>query len=213
MLTQEENKTLCRVGLGTPMGTLMREYWIPLCLSTEVEADGPARKIRLLGEDLVAFRATDGVVGLIETNCPHRGAAMYFGRNEECGLRCVYHGWKFNTAGECVDIPNEPETSGFKDKVRILSYPCIERIGLVWAYMGDRQAPPPLPLFEWNSDPDNVPVMWRNYRACNWVQALEGDLDTSHVNFLHRVLDPSLNDTTPGPPSSRPGGQHQPYHD
>ncbi len=200
MLTQEENETLCRVGLGTPMGTLMREYWIPLCLSTEVEADGPARKIRLLGEDLVAFRTTDGVVGLIETNCPHRGAAMYFGRNEECGLRCVYHGWKFNTAGECVDIPNEPESSGFKDKVRILSYPCIERIGLVWAYMGARQTPPPLPLFEWNSDPDNVPVMWRNYRACNWVQALEGDLDTSHVNFLHRVLDPSLKDTTPGRP-------------
>ena len=198
MLTQEENEMLCRVGPGTPMGTLLREYWMPLCLSTEVRADGPARRVRLLGEDLVAFRATDGDVGLFETNCPHRGAAMYFARNEECGLRCVYHGWKFNIAGECVDMPNEPETSVFKDKVRILSYPCLERNGLVWTYMGARRTPPPLPLFDWNSDPDNVPVMWRNYRACNWVQALEGDLDTSHVNFLHRVLDPSVNGTSLG---------------
>ena len=167
MLTQEENEMLCRVGPGTPMGTLLREYWMPLCLSTEVRADGPARRVRLLGEDLVAFRATDGDVGLFETNCPHRGAAMYFARNEECGLRCVYHGWKFNIAGECVDMPNEPETSVFKDKVRILSYPCLERNGLVWTYMGARRTPPPLPLFDWNSDPDNVPVMWRKYRACN----------------------------------------------
>ena len=214
MLTHEENELLTRVGPGTPMGDVMRRYWMPALLATEVpEPDCPPVRVGLLGEKLVAFRDTNGKIGLLEEFCAHRGTSLFLGRNEECGLRCVYHGWKFNTAGECVDIPNEPETSGFKDKVRILSYPCIERIGLVWAYMGDRQAPPPLPLFEWNSDPDNVPVMWRNYRACNWVQALEGDLDTSHVNFLHRVLDPSLNDTTPGPPSSRPGGQHQPYHD
>ena len=198
MLTQEENDILCRVGPGTPMGNLLREYWTPLCISSELQVDGPARRVRLLGEDLVSFRASSGKVGLIQINCPHRGVALYFGRNEEEGLACPYHGWKFNIEGQCVDMPNEPDTFVFKDKVRILAYPCQERNGLVWTYMGPRNEPPPLPMLEWNSNPENIPVLWKNYRACNWVQTMEGDLDTSHINFLHRVLDPSMDSTTPG---------------
>jgi phthalate 4,5-dioxygenase len=201
MLTRDDNETLCRVGPGTPMGRLLRSYWIPMCLSTEVTADGPARKIRLLGEDLVAFRVTTGEVGLVEPNCPHRGAAMYYGRNEACGLRCPYHGWKFDVSGRCVDMPNEPMQSRFKERVRIASYRCVERLGVIWTYMGNRKEPPRLPVLEWNCNPNNVPVLWRNHRACNWVQAMEGDLDSSHVNFLHRILDPAMGGTTtPGHP-------------
>ncbi len=139
MLTREDNELVTRVGPGTPLGRLMREYWLPFLLSEELPApDSSPLRIRLLSEDLVAFRATDGTVGLVGNHCPHRGASLFFGRNEENGIRCVYHGWKFDVSGACVDMPNEPSESNFKHKVRVTVYPCRERNGIVWTYMGPR---------------------------------------------------------------------------
>src|SRR5436853_6861372 len=145
MLSKEENEVLTRVGPGTLMGDLMRQYWLPFLYSSEVEADGPPLRVRLLGEDLVVFRDSAGKLGLLGTHCPHRGASLFFGRNEEEGLRCVYHGWKFDTTGQCVDMPSEPAESNFKTKIKATAYPCVERNGIVWTYMGPRETPPPLP--------------------------------------------------------------------
>src|SRR5579871_1141432 len=154
MLSHEENEFVCRVGRGTPMGALMREYWIPVLQSEDLAtADGNPLRVRLLGEDLIAFRDTSGKVGLLAHNCPHRGASLFFGRNEEAGLRCVYHGWKFDTSGACVDMPNEPAESDFKSKVRAVAYPCEERNGIVWTYLGSRATPPPLPELGWGLVP------------------------------------------------------------
>jgi phthalate 4,5-dioxygenase oxygenase subunit len=190
MLNKEDNELVCRVGAGTPMGDLMREYWIP-ALQTEDLAtpDGDPLRVRLLGEDLVAFRDTTGQVGLVATNCPHRGASLFFGRNEEGGLRCVYHGWKFAVDGTCVDMPNEPAESDFKSKVKAVAYPCREKNGIIWTYMGPRQTPPPLPELGWSLVPATQRQSLRYARACNWLQALEGDIDSSHVNYLHRRFD------------------------
>ena len=139
MLSREDNELLCRIGPGTPMGDLMRQYWVPAALSNELGArDGAPLRVRLLGEDLIAFRASSGTVGLVRSSCPHRGASLFYGRNEEEGLRCVYHGWKFDVAGRCVDMPSEPAESNFRGKVRAVAYPCVERAGLVWAYLGPR---------------------------------------------------------------------------
>jgi nitrite reductase/ring-hydroxylating ferredoxin subunit len=169
------------------MGTLMREYWIPMLQSSDLPSiDGDPLRIRLLGEDLIAFRDTSGSVGLLQHNCPHRGASLFFGRNEEGGIRCVYHGWKFATDGTCLDMPNEPAESDFKSKVKAISYPCLERNGVVWTYMGARQTPPPLPELGWALVPAEHRQSLRYARACNWLQALEGDIDSSHVNYLHR---------------------------
>jgi phthalate 4,5-dioxygenase len=151
MLSELDNDILCRVGPGTPMGNLMRQYWIPAVQSGELPSpDCPPLRVRLLGENLIAFRTTSGDVGLIQNACPHRGASMFFGRNEEEGLRCVYHGWKFATDGTCVDMPSEPAESNFKNKVRTVAYPTHERGGIIWAYMGPRETPPPLPDLEAN---------------------------------------------------------------
>ena len=136
MLSQAENEYLCRIGPGTPMGTLLRRFWMPALISTEFpEPDCPPIRMRLLGEDLIAFRDSTGRVGMIQNNCPHRGASLFFGRNEESGLRCVYHGWKFDTTGACVDMPNEPAESDFKHKVTATAYPTQEAGGVVWAYL------------------------------------------------------------------------------
>ena len=184
MLSKEDNELLCRVGPGTPVGELMRQYWLPAVMSSELpEPDGRPMRVRILSEDMVAFRDSDGSVGMLRQNCPHRGASLFFGRNEESGLRCVYHGWKFDTAGRCVDMPNEPPESNFKDKVRAIAYPTQERNGVVWIYMGPRETPPPLPMLEPNLNPDCR--VHNSLRYCNWMQALEGDIDTSHLGFLH----------------------------
>jgi len=188
MLSPQDNQTLCRVGPGTPMGSLMREFWIPAFLADELpEPDGPPLRIRLLGENLIAFRTTSGRVGLMQNACPHRGASLFFGRNEEDGLRCVYHGWKFDTEGACVDMPNEPAESNFKHKIRAVAYPCTERNGMVWAYMGPRSTPPPLPDLEATMVPagQHPGIVTLALRECNYMQALEGDIDTVHSNFLH----------------------------
>jgi len=172
------------------MGTLMREYWIPVLQSEDLPTgDGDPLRVRLLGEDLLAFRDTRGKVGLLAHNCPHRGASLFFGRNEEGGLRCVYHGWKFDTSGACLDMPNEPAESDFRTKVKAVAYPCAERNGIVWTYLGSRETPPPLPDLGWALVPAEHRQSLRYARACNWLQALEGDIDSSHVNYLHRIFD------------------------
>jgi phthalate 4,5-dioxygenase oxygenase subunit len=184
MLTKEDNELLSRVGPGTPMGEMMRQYWIPTMLAEELPTpDCPPVRIRLLGEDLIAFRTTSGRVGLVQNACPHRGASMFFGRNEEDGLRCVYHGWKFDITGACVDMPSEPAESNFKNKVRTKAYPAEERAGIIWTYMGPRETPPPLPELEATMIEGARPQLC--LMECNWMQTLEGDLDTSHLGFLH----------------------------
>ena len=187
MLSASDNELMCRVGPGTPTGEMIREHWIPALMSRELPTpDSDPVRVRLLSEDLVAFRDTSGAVGLIDNYCPHRRASLFFGRNEECGLRCVYHGWKFDVHGDCVDMPSEPAESNFKDKVKIKAYPCTERNGIIWTYMGPRGQLPPLPDIEPNMHPDDVEQsVWTAMRDCNFVQALEGDIDTSHLGFLH----------------------------
>jgi phthalate 4,5-dioxygenase len=195
MLSRENNEMLTRVGPGTPMGDVLRQYWHPFLYPNELEPDGPPLRIRLLGEDLIAFRTSSGDVGLIQNNCPHRGASMFFGRNEEEGLRCVYHGWKFNVAGDCVDMPNEPPESNFRHKVHVTSYPCLERGGMIWTYMGPENPTPPIPALEFLDVNDDQRFYWKRVQTCNWVQAMEGDIDQSHNSFLHTWLDSAI-DTT-----------------
>ena len=184
MLSESDNDILCRVGPGTPMGDLMRQYWIPALMPSELPSpDCPPMRLRLLGENLIAFRTTSGAVGLIQNACPHRGASMFFGRNEEEGLRCVYHGWKFDTTGACIDMPSEPAESNFKSKVRTRAYPCVERNSVIWTYMGPEATPPPLPELLPNLD-ERCRGM-RRLLQCNFMQGLEGDIDTVHKGFLH----------------------------
>jgi phthalate 4,5-dioxygenase len=193
MLTQEQNDALTRVGAGTPMGELMRRYWIPTLLSWEVaEPDSPPVEVRLLGEDLVAFRQTDGQVGMVSAYCAHRRASLFWGRNEENGIRCVYHGWKFDLDGRCTDMPSEPATSNFKDRVQIPAYPTYETGNVIWVYMGPPEKQPAPPLFPWTQVPDTHRGISKIWQDCNWLQALEGGIDTVHSNFLHGGRPPGL---------------------
>ncbi len=198
MLSKEDNDLVTRVGPGTPMGNLMRHYWVPAMLSSELPApDCDPVRVMLLGEKLIAFRDSHGQVGLLHNHCPHRGASLFFGRNEESGLRCVYHGWKFAPDGTCVDMPNEPAESDFRTKVKAAAYPARERGGIVWAYLGPRDDPPALPDLEPNMLADDQVMLTAIQRECNWLQGLEGDVDTSHLGFLHLgAIDPE--NTTPG---------------
>jgi phthalate 4,5-dioxygenase len=190
MLTLEENELLAHTGPGTPMGRLLRRYWIPALLTGQLrEADGAPLRVKLLGENLVAFRASDGTPGLVDERCPHRNASMFFGRNEEGGLRCVYHGWKFDIEGNCTDMPSEPAESNFKRKVKIAAYPCIERGGLIWTYMGPPEFKPGFPEIEWTLVPDSHRYLTRHIQECNWFQGFEGGFDVTHLSFLHRGAD------------------------
>jgi len=186
MLKQEENELITRVGPGTPMGNFMREYWVPAMLSSELPAPGadPVR-VMLLGERLIGFRDKDGKVGLLENACPHRGASLFYGRTDGCGLRCVYHGWEFDVTGQCIDMPNEPAESDFKNRVFAKAFPCEERGGVVWTYMGPRTVPPPLPDLEGNMMPTSEQSVRAFMLEGNYLQILEGDIDTTHVGFLH----------------------------
>ncbi|MFN0073133.1 MAG: Rieske 2Fe-2S domain-containing protein, partial [Chloroflexota bacterium] len=171
------------------MGTLMRQYWIPVLFDWELpEPDCAPLRVRLLGEDLVAFRDSDGSVGLVAENCPHRGASLFFGRNEEQGLRCVYHGWKFDSSGACVDMPNEPPESNFKHKVKVAAYPCETRGGIIWTYMGTERPTPPLPGLEWMDLPASHRAASKRVQETNWLQGMEGDIDQSHVSFTHNFV-------------------------
>ena len=186
MLTHEDNETLVRVGPGTPMGRLMRLHWIPFLRSSDVERDGQPHRVRLLGEDLVAFRDSSGRVGLVDHACPHRGAPMVFGRNEDDGLRCVYHGWKFGTDGRCQEMPAEPANSPMCSRMKITAYPVRERNGILWAYMGpEPDAAPALPDLEWNLVPEEQVAISIRVQECNWLQALEGEIDSAHAAILH----------------------------
>src|SRR5215210_2721261 len=182
MLSREINERITQTGPGTPLGNAMRRYWIPALLVEEIpEPDSPPVRVGLLSEKLIAFRDTGGKVGLVAENCPHRGASLFFGRNEESGIRCVYHGWKFDAAGNCIDMPNEPAESDFKTKVKANAYPCQERGGLVWTYMGPRVEPPPLPDLEGNMQPNADQFVRATQLQSNCLQILEGDIDTTHV--------------------------------
>jgi phthalate 4,5-dioxygenase len=168
MLTREENELLTRTGPGTLMGELMRRYWLPaLPLDRLPEPDCPPVRVKLLGERLVAFRDSSGRIGLLDERCPHRTASLFFGRNEECGLRCVYHGWKFDIEGNCVDMPSEPAESNYKDKIKQKAYPCLERGGLIWTYMGPADARPAFPDIEWTQVPASHRYVTRHLQECN----------------------------------------------
>lgn len=183
-----ETDILTRVGPGTPMGDFMREYWLPACMSCELAADAPPMRLKLLGEYLLAFRASSGRVGIMDHRCPHRAVSLFYGRNEDDGLRCVFHGWKFDAEGRCVDQPNLPVQQQSLDGVRAKAYRVAERAGLVWAYMGRREVPPPLPEFPVLSMPLWRLSIWSEQRECNYMQCLEGEIDTSHAGFLHMGL-------------------------
>jgi phthalate 4,5-dioxygenase len=190
MLTEEENQLLTRVGPGTPMGELLRRFWLPALLSNELpEPDGDPIRTRHLGEDLIAFRDTNGKVGIVDTLCPHRSAPLFFGRNEESGLRCVYHGWKYDVDGNCVEIPSEPPDSVMKDHISVKAYPTYELAGVVWLYMGPPELrpdrPPELP-FTLLRDDQRTGLKF--LVESNFLQNLEGELDTAHVSFLHATL-------------------------
>jgi phthalate 4,5-dioxygenase len=186
MLTAEQNETLTRTGPGTKLGGLFRRYWIPAMLASELpEADCPPVRVGLLSEKLLAFRDTDGRIGLIGEFCAHRGVSLWFGRNEEHGIRCPYHGWKYDVTGQCVDVPSEAG-NGYCDKIRLVSYPCVEMGGVIWTYMGPPEQQPPLPSFEWVGLPDSHRFLSKRIQECNYLQAMEGGIDSSHVSFLHR---------------------------
>ncbi|MGH7716973.1 MAG: Rieske 2Fe-2S domain-containing protein, partial [Vulcanimicrobiaceae bacterium] len=188
MLTHEENELLCRVGPAAPMGAMLRCYWLPALMSSELVADGAPKRVRLLGERLVAFRDSRGAVGLLDESCPHRGASLALARNEKCGLRCLYHGWKLDIGGNVIETPPEPEDSSFGARIHAMSYPVEERGGFVWAYMGP-PASMPRPLnFEWTAAPSTHRVIIKVRAACNWLQTLEGVIDSAHSNYLHTEL-------------------------
>jgi phthalate 4,5-dioxygenase oxygenase subunit len=187
----KDTQILTRVGPGTPTGELFRQYWVPVLMSAELEPGGTPVRVKLLGEELVAFRTHAGATGLIDNRCPHRCASLFYGRNEEEGLRCVYHGWKFAADGRCLDTPNLPPHQSVKDKVHIKAYPTAERVGVLWAYMGKRATPPAFPDLPIFRTPLSAISVWCMQRECNYLQALEGDLDTSHAGFLHTGMPPS----------------------
>jgi phthalate 4,5-dioxygenase len=187
VLSQEQNDRLTQTGPGTPLGRLFRSYWIPALLSEELaEPDCPPVRVKLLSERMIAFRDSDGRLGLLDEFCAHRGVSLWFGRNEECGLRCSYHGWKYDVTGQCLDMPNEPEHSAFAKKVRLTSYPLVERGGVLWTYMGPAANQPPLPEYEFATVAASHSFVSKRVQECNWLQAMEGGIDSSHVSFLHR---------------------------
>lgn len=187
MLNLDDNELLCRVGPGTPMGELLRRYWHPVLLSEELPSpDCPPVRTKVMHEELVAFRDTNGNVGLLDSHCPHRRASLFFGRNEECGLRCVYHGWKFDVNGNCVDMPSEPAESNFKDKVKITAYPTRESAGMIWAYMGPVDQEPPFQNLAMHTVPPEHVVVNKNVSYCNYLQGVEGHIDSAHIAMLHR---------------------------
>ena len=191
MLSLHDNETLTLAGPGTVMGDLLRRFWVPVLLSEQLpECDGPPMRVTVMGEDLIAFRETGGTVGLVQARCPHRGAGLYWGRNEEHGLRCVYHGWKFDTGGRCLEMPSEPPESRFNEKIRITAYPAEEFGGMVWAYMGPADLPrPELPKLEFAVVPPEHRFLSRKLQECNWAQSVEGAIDTAHFSFLHMPVE------------------------
>ncbi|WP_245254277.1 Rieske 2Fe-2S domain-containing protein [Paraburkholderia sp. LEh10] len=178
------SETLVRTGPGTAMGNLMRRYWVPILLASEIaEPDCPPVRVQILGEKLLAFRDSDGRAALIDEFCSHRGVSLYFGRNEENGIRCSYHGLKFDRNGNCVEVPSAPQAC---KHMSITAYPCIERAGIVWAYMGPKDKQPAPPDLEWCNLPADHVFVSKRLQESNYLQAMEGGIDTSHVSYVHR---------------------------
>jgi phenylpropionate dioxygenase-like ring-hydroxylating dioxygenase large terminal subunit len=183
----EQNELLTRTGPGTPMGELFRCYWLPALLAAELPAaDCPPVRVKLLSERLIAFRDSQDRLGLIDEFCAHRGVSLWFGRNEEGGLRCAYHGWKYDVSGQCVEIPSEPDDPQLCRRMKLKSYPLVERGGVLWTYMGPPAHQPPLPEHEWATVPAPHRYVSKRWQECNYLQAMEGGIDSSHVSFLHR---------------------------
>ena len=186
MLSKEENELITRVGPGTPMGELLRRYWLPALLFADLaEPDCPPVRLKLLGEELVAFRDSAGRVGILDEYCAHRCASLFLGRNEESGLRCVYHGWKYDVSGQCVEMPNEPPEHNFTERVRLKSYPVLERAGVIWTYMGPADRRPAEPDFEWTRAATTHVYVSKTLELANYLQAIEGGMDSVHSTFLH----------------------------
>lgn len=186
MLSKEVNDLLTQTGAEAPMGQMFRKYWIPALLAKELpEDDSPPVRVKLLGERLIAFRDSKGRYGLIDEFCAHRGVSLWFGRNEEGGLRCPYHGWKFDHTGQCIDVPSEPEESGFCEKIKLKGYPLVKIGDVLWTHMGDKEDRPPLPEWEFCNVPTERSFTSKRWQECNWLQAMEGGIDSSHVSFLH----------------------------
>jgi phenylpropionate dioxygenase-like ring-hydroxylating dioxygenase large terminal subunit len=186
VLKPEINELLTRTGPGTAMGAMFRQYWIPAMLAEELpENDCPPVRLKLLSERLLAFRDSEGRYGLIDEFCAHRGASLWFGRNEESGLRCAYHGWKYDVTGQCVEVPSEPDNSNFCANVKLTAYPLVKIGDVLWTYMGDPAKKPPLPEFEFAHVPAEQTYISKRWQECNWLQAFEGGIDSSHVTFLH----------------------------
>lgn len=189
MLSVEENERLTRVGRGSPMGNLLRRYWLPACTSAEIaEPDCDPVRIRLLGEELVGIRDSGGRAGVLDEHCPHRGASLALGRNEEGGVRCIYHGWKMDVDGRILEMPCEPPGSTFKDRLRANAYPVREHGGMVWVYLGPRELTPPLPNLEWTLVPETNRSISKAVEEANFLQAIEGTVDSSHASILHSGL-------------------------
>jgi phthalate 4,5-dioxygenase len=187
MISKEDNELLTRVGSGTAMGSLLRSYWSPVLLSSEIpHNDGTPVRVRVYGENLVAFRNTQGIVGLLDEQCPHRAASLALGVNEQGGLRCLYHGWKYAVDGSCLDIPTELNASGLCKRVKAKSYPVREAGGMVWAYMGNSELQPAFPDFEWLKLPPAQCAAFKVMGECNYAQLLEGSIDSAHAGVLHR---------------------------
>jgi len=187
MLSREENELLTRTDPGTPAGELFRRYWIPALLSEEIPAaDCPPVRVRLLGEDLVVFRDTHGRIGILDEHCSHRGTSLYYGRNEDCGLRCIYHGWKYDVEGNVLETPAEGANSNLKNKIHHKAYQSREVAGVVFTYMGPKDKMPEFPNYPWLMVPPSHVVVTKFFLECNYFQALEGDCDTSHTAYLHR---------------------------
>lgn len=185
-ITKEQNERLTRVGPGTPMGEVFRRYWIPAMLAKDVAVpDGAPTRVRLLGEDLVGFRDSTGAIGLIDAYCAHRRAPLFYGRNEEAGLRCVYHGWKFDIMGNCLDTPSEEPSAQIRFRAGVKAYPTHEAGGIVWTYMGPIDQMPEPPEYEWLRVPETHLGVSRTNEECNFLQAIEGGIDTAHSSFAH----------------------------
>jgi phthalate 4,5-dioxygenase oxygenase subunit len=185
MLTKQDNDRLCRTGPETPMGKLFRRYWMPICTADRLSVPGGApRAERLLGQNFVVFRTKEGVVGVLDEFCLHRGASLAIGRVEDCGIRCLYHGWKFGTEGTVLDIMNVPAGKR-PPKLKANAYPAAEAGGIIWVYLGPADKVPPVPNFEYMRLPDDHVVVMRVDGNFNWVQATEAGLDSSHVGILH----------------------------
>lgn len=188
MISAEMNEKLTRIGPGTEAGAVLRRYWQPVALVDEFDGPRPVRPVTLLGERLVAFRSEDGSYGLIDRQCPHRGADLCYGRLEEGGLRCPFHGWKFAADGSCLDTPAEPEESQLASRIRTTAYPCIVKNGIIFGYLGEGE-PPEFPALDCFAAPDSYTFAFKGLIESNWLQALEVGIDPAHASFLHRYLE------------------------